>query len=208
VPASNCAQSEPNAFADIPGCANPKSQNRSPNLECSSQRWIWLALTLALSPEERESPGPTSQSSNHTRSPSFRNRSATARTTALSFAQWLRKASYWNSDSIAQLVSTTPADSAATPSFPPPQGEAVQAHALIRGVEVKRHPRTILHAGFVEDTTDNPAIGLGGVRVDLLVQRMRERVGQDSLAMDERFLDSQTRASALRSPPTCFRSGN
>src|SRR5437667_375495 len=43
-------------------------------------------------------------SSNHTRSPSFRNRSATARTTALSFQLWLRKTSYVNSTAINRFT--------------------------------------------------------------------------------------------------------
>jgi len=41
------------------------------------------------------------QSSSQTRSPSARNRSATARTTTLSFELWLRKTSYWNWSLIA-----------------------------------------------------------------------------------------------------------
>jgi len=40
------------------------------------------------------SPGLSTHSSNHTFSPSCRSRSATARTTALSFALWLRKTSW------------------------------------------------------------------------------------------------------------------
>jgi hypothetical protein len=39
------------------------------------------------------SPGLSTHSSNHTFSPSCRNRSASGRTTALSFALWLRKTS-------------------------------------------------------------------------------------------------------------------
>ncbi len=60
VPASNCAQSEPNAFADM--------QSTSTR-ECSSPSSIFAGML---------SPGLISHSSNHTRSPSARSRSATA----------------------------------------------------------------------------------------------------------------------------------
>ena len=75
VPASNCAQSEPNAFADI--------QSTSTR-EHSSPSSIFAGML---------SPGLSTHSSNHTFSPSFRNRSATGRTTSLSFVLWLRNTS-------------------------------------------------------------------------------------------------------------------
>jgi len=75
VPASNCAQSDPNAWADM--------QSTSTR-ECSSPASIVAGML---------SPGLISHSSNHTFSPSCRNRSASGRTTALSFALWLRKTS-------------------------------------------------------------------------------------------------------------------
>src|ERR1035437_2148067 len=65
VPASNCAHSSPNAFADM---------QRTSTREC------W-------------SPSSTSPSLHHTRIPSARSRFARARTTALSMALWLRNTS-------------------------------------------------------------------------------------------------------------------
>ena len=109
IPASNPSsriQSEPNAFADMPGCAIPNSEFRVPSLEDPSPSSIFAALTPDPSPIRwaRGTSGLSSHPSNppspggfgghgHTRSPSFRNRSATARTAALSFALWLRKTS-------------------------------------------------------------------------------------------------------------------
>ena len=52
------------------------------------------------------SPGLITHSSNHTFTPSFRNRSARARTTALSFALWLRKTSYGKSVSFMVMEET------------------------------------------------------------------------------------------------------
>ncbi|KAF0179326.1 MAG: hypothetical protein FD161_1425 [Limisphaerales bacterium] len=75
VPDSNCAQSEPNAFADM--------QSTSTR-ERSSPSSIFAGML---------SPGLSTHSSNHTFTPSFRNRSASGHTTALSFALWLKNTS-------------------------------------------------------------------------------------------------------------------
>ena len=81
----NCAQSEPNAWADMPGFANPKSEIRNPKLEgpfCrnrSATRRL-RHLTPALSPFEAER--------------------EEERTTALSFALWLRKTSWMKAPSL------------------------------------------------------------------------------------------------------------
>jgi len=87
VPASNCAQSDPNAWADM--------QSTSTR-ECSSPSSIFAGML---------SPGLSTHSSNHTFSPSARNRSASGRTTALSFALWLRKTSKMKS-SFTSLTSS------------------------------------------------------------------------------------------------------
>jgi hypothetical protein len=79
----NCAQSEPNAFADM------QSTNTR---ECSSPSSIFAGML---------SPALITHSSNHTCNPSVRNRSATARTIVLSLVLWLRKTSYWNSSDIS-----------------------------------------------------------------------------------------------------------
>jgi len=79
VPDSNpgAPGSHPNAWADM--------QSTSTR-ECSSPASIFAGML---------SPGRISHSSNHTRSPSPRSRSATSRTTAVSFVLWLRNTSYW-----------------------------------------------------------------------------------------------------------------
>lgn len=75
VPDSNCAQSEPNAWADM---------QRTSTRDCSSPSSIFAGML---------SPGLSTHSSNHTFSPSLRNRSASGRTTALSCVLWLRNTS-------------------------------------------------------------------------------------------------------------------
>ena len=75
LPASNPDQSgsEPNAFADMQSLGIPSSEFRVPNLKGPSCRKRLRHLTPALSPFEAER--------------------EEARTTALSFALWLRKMS-------------------------------------------------------------------------------------------------------------------
>ena len=77
VPASSRAQSEPNASADM---------HNTDTRERSSPSSILAGML---------SPALISHSSNHTRSPSARSRSAKARTTTLSFELWLRNTSNW-----------------------------------------------------------------------------------------------------------------
>ena len=76
VPDSNCAQSESNACAALTPDPSPIRWARGTARERSSPSSIWLALTLTLSPGERESPGLGTHSLNHTFTPSARNRSA------------------------------------------------------------------------------------------------------------------------------------
>lgn len=70
----------------------PGKHSRSKKEEGRSEGGRILAAML--------SPGLSTDSSNHTFSPSWRNRSASGRTTAWSFARWLRKTSYWKSAGI------------------------------------------------------------------------------------------------------------
>jgi len=74
VPDSNCAQSEPNA-ADMQSTSTRERSSPS------------SILAGMLSPHL------STHSSNHTFTPSARNRSASGRTTDLAFALWLRKTS-------------------------------------------------------------------------------------------------------------------
>ena len=78
VPASNFAQSDPNALADM---------QSSSTRECSSPSSSFAGML---------SPGLSTHSSNHTLSPSLRNRSANGRTIALSLELWLRNTSNGN----------------------------------------------------------------------------------------------------------------
>jgi len=82
VPASSCAQSEPNAFADMHSTRTRERSNPSS---------IFAGML---------SPGLSTHSSNQTRRPSPRRRSVNGRTTFLSFELWLRKTAYWKSIAI------------------------------------------------------------------------------------------------------------
>ena len=88
MPDSNCAQSEPNACADMQS-TSPRERS-SPSSIFAVFDWFFSML----------SPGLSTHSSNHPFTPSARNRSASGRTTALSFALWLRKMSYGKSSGI------------------------------------------------------------------------------------------------------------
>jgi len=100
---ANCAQSEPNASADMQSirlrltaamavhgrlavalghvwCRTEALAGQASARECSSPSSIFVGML---------SPGLITLSSNQTFSPSARNRSASGRTTALSFALWL-----------------------------------------------------------------------------------------------------------------------
>ena len=89
VPASSCAQSDPNALADMQSTST-RERSRPSSI---------LAGML--------SPGLTSQSSYHTLSPSDRSRSASALTISLSLWLWLRKTSNANSGMGIQLRQMT-----------------------------------------------------------------------------------------------------
>jgi len=120
--------------------------------ECSSPSSIFAGMLSLFAPQPSPalrppSPAPAgeghSQSLSHTRSPSARNRSATARTTAVSFELWLRKTSWVKSSAgiafIGRLCRTNTEESQA------PSGRHIHSHRIVQTYEtgwwnVRPHP--------------------------------------------------------------------